>query len=150
MLFRSQGYFRMVGIKIDAGPVGAFGHYAQPIIIYQAMGGMLVLVLAGLWNARAHLSDVLRKAFVGDERVDDSDEMMSYRAAVFSLLVGTVVMGTWLWMAGLPPWVVPFLLFTCFALFLTITRVVVEGGVAVMFPPITGPDFTTEIGRAHV
>jgi hypothetical protein len=138
-----QGYFRMVGIKIDAGPVGAFGHYAQPIIIYQAMGAMFVLVLAGLWNARSHLADVGRKAFLGASEVDDADEMMSYRAAVFSLLLGTAVMAVWLWAAGLPIWVVPILLFSCFALFLTITRVVVEGGVAVMFPPITGPDFTT-------
>ncbi|MFT5089744.1 MAG: hypothetical protein ACI906_001011 [Candidatus Latescibacterota bacterium] len=138
-----QGYFRMVGIKIDAGPVGAFGHYAQPIIIYQAMGAMFVLVLTGLWNARAHLADVGRKAFFGDEQVDDSDEMMSYRAAVISLILGTGTLTVWLWGAGLPLWVVPLLLFSCFAIFLTITRVVAEGGVAVMFPPITGPDFTT-------
>ena len=138
-----QGYFRMVGIKIDAGPVGAFGHYAQPIIIYQAMGAMIVLVLAGLWNARSHLSDVLRKAFVGDRSIDDSDEMMSYRSAVGAVVFGSLIMTLWLWVAGLPIWIVLFLLFACFALFLTITRVVVEGGVAVMFPPITGPDFTS-------
>jgi hypothetical protein len=33
------------------------------------------------------------------------------------------------------------LLFGCFVVFFTITRVVIEGGVAVMFPPIIGPDF---------
>ena len=47
-----QGLFRLLGIKIDPGPVGAFGHYAHPIVMYQAMGGMIVLVLIGLWNAR--------------------------------------------------------------------------------------------------
>lgn len=137
-----QGLFRMLGIHIDAGPVGAFGHYAQPIIVYQAMGGMIVLVLMGLWQARDHLRTVLRKAFAGDPTVDDSGEMMSYRQAVLSGIGGTAVMSVWLWQAGVPLWVVPLLLFACFVLFLTVTRVVVEGGVAVMFPSITGPDFT--------
>ncbi|MBT4500300.1 MAG: hypothetical protein HOC74_21415 [Gemmatimonadetes bacterium] len=137
-----QGMFRMLGIRIDPGPVGAFGHYAQGVIVYQAMGGMIVLVLIGLWNARSHLHDVFRKAFLGDEEVDDSEEMMSYRQAVFGGILGLAVMSAWLWRAGLPLIIVPVLLLSCFVLFLTITRVVVEGGVAVMFPSITGPDFT--------
>lgn len=137
-----QGVFRMLGIHIDAGPVGAFGHYAQPIIIYQALGGMIVLVMLGLYNARNHLRDVWRKAVLSDVRVDDSDEILSYRQAVIGLVLGVSVMGLWLWRAGLPVWIVPILLFACFVLFLTISRVVVEGGVAVMFPPISGPDAT--------
>jgi hypothetical protein len=137
-----QGVFRMVGIRIDPGPVGAFGYYAQPIIIYQAMGGMIVLVAMGLWQARDHLRAVFRKALRGDVTVDDSGEMMSYRQAVVALAGGTLVMAVWLWQAGVPVWVVPVLLLSCFVVFYTVTRVVVEGGVAVMFPPITGPDFT--------
>ena len=132
-----QGLFRLLGIKIDPGPVGAFGHYAHPIIMYQAMGGMIVLVLIGLWNARGHLRAVWRKALTGAEDVDDADEIMSYRQAVLGGLLGLGVMSAWLWHAGLPLWLVPILLGACFVLFLTITRVVAEGGVVVMFPPIT-------------
>ena len=138
-----QGLFRLLGIKIDPGPVGAFGHYAHPIVMYQAMGGMIVLVLIGLWNARGHLRAVWRKAFTGAEDVDDADEIMSYRQAVLGGLLGLGVMTAWLWHAGLPLWLVPILLGACFVLFLTITRVVAEGGVVVMFPPITGPDFVS-------
>lgn len=137
-----QGSFRMLGIHIDAGPVGAFGHYAQPVIIYQALGGMLVLVGMGLYNARHHLRNVWRRALHGDPQVDDSGEMMSYRQAVGGLALGLGVMTAWLWQAGMPLWIVPLMLLACFVLFLTITRVVVEGGVAVMFPAITGPDAT--------
>jgi len=68
---------------------------------------------------------------------------MSYRQAVLGLAVGMTVMTGWLWQAGMPLWIAPLLLISCFVLFLTISRVVVEGGVAVMYPPITGPDFTT-------
>ena len=138
-----QGLFRFLGIEIDPGPVGAFGHYAHPIVMYQAMGGMIVLVLLGLWNARGHLRMVWRKAITRAGEVDDSDEIMSYRQAVFGGLLGLGVMTVWLWRAGLPLWIVPLLLGACFVLFLTITRVVAEGGVAVMFPPITGPDFVS-------
>jgi hypothetical protein len=137
-----QGAFRMTGIKIDPGPVGAFGYYGQAIVIYQAMGGMIVLVLMGLWQARRHLGEVWRKAATGDAAIDDSGEILSYRQAMMGCAIGLLVMGLWLWQAGLPLLVVPLLLFSCFAVFLTITRVVAEGGVAVMFPPITGPDFT--------
>ncbi len=137
-----QGAFRVLGVQISPGPVGAFGHYAQAIVVYQAMGAMIVLVLMGLWQARQHLRAVVRKAVTGDPAIDDSDEMMSYRQAVLGLALGVAVMSVWLWAAGLAWWLVPLLLFACFVLFLTVTRVVVEGGVAVMFPPITGPDFT--------
>ena len=137
-----QGLFRMLGVQIDPGPVGAFGHYAHPVIIYQAMGGMVVLVLLGLYNGRRHLRDVWNKALGIDTTVRDDDEMLSYRQAVLGLAGGVLVMTLWLWRAGLPLWIVPLLLFACFVVFLTISRVVVEGGVAVMFPPITGPDVT--------
>jgi hypothetical protein len=140
-----QGLFKMLGIHIDPGPVGAFGHYAQPVIIYQAMGGMIVLVLLGLYNARHHLRDVWRKAVLSDATVSDDDEMLSYRQAVLGLFGGSAVLMLWLWRAGLPAWIAPLFLFACFVIFLTISRVVVEGGVAVMFPPITGPDATAAV-----
>ena len=137
-----QGMFRMLGVQIETGPVGAFGHYAQAIIIYQAMGAMIVMVLMGLLHARSHLRNVFRKAFTHAPEIDDTGEMMSYRQAVLGLAVGVMVMTTWLWQAGMPLWIAPILLISCFVLFLTISRVVVEGGVAVLYPPITGPDFT--------
>lgn len=136
-----QGIFGVIGLDIKADAVGAFGHYAKPIIMHQAMGGMIVLVLMGLWKARQHLKAVFRKAFTGDPAVDDSGEIMSYRQAVFGLAAGTLVMSVWLWQAGVPLIVLPVLFFGCFVVFLTITRVVVEGGVAAMFPPMVGPDF---------
>ena len=136
-----QGVLSIMGAKMQADAVGAFGHYAAPVIMHQAMGAMIALVLIGLWKARTHLGDVCRNAFTGRGTTDDSGEIMSYRQAVFSGLAGLLVMAVWLWRAGVPPLVIPVLLFGCFVVFLTITRVVVEGGVAAMFPPMVGPDF---------
>ena len=128
-------------LKIEVEAVGAFGHYAHPIIMHQAMGAMITLVLIGLWKARKHLGDVCRKTLIGNPDIDDSNEIISYRQAVLLGLGGLLVMAVWLWQAGVPPLVIPVLFFGCFVVFMTITRVVVEGGVAVMFPSMVGPDF---------
>ena len=121
--------------------MGAYSLYTDSIIIHQAMGGMIVLVLGTLWIGRKHLKAVFRKAFFGDPEVDDSDEIVSYRVAVFGMLVGFLVLGFWLWQSGVPLLSVPLLLFGAFVGFMTIARVVAQGGVAAMFPPTNGPDF---------
>ena len=121
--------------------MGAYSLYTDSIIIHQAMGGMIVLVLGTLWIGRQHLKDVLRKAIRGDPEVDDSDEIVSYRVAVLGLLMAFLVMGGWLWRSGVPLPFVPLLLFGGFVGFMTIARVVAQGGVAAMFPPTNGPDF---------
>ena len=121
--------------------MGVFSTYTDPIIIHQAMGAMIALVLVGLWVARGHLKAVFRKAFTGDPSIDDSEEILSYRAAVFGFIGGLLVLIIWLWQAGIPLWIVPILLFGSFVLYLTETRVIAEGGVAAMFPPTNGPDF---------
>ena len=46
--------------------------------------------------AREHLKDVFGKAFGRRKDVDDTNEILSYKASVHSLLIGLIVMGTWL------------------------------------------------------
>ena len=91
------------------------------------MGGMLVLVLAGLWMGRKHLKEVFVGAFSRTSKTDDSDEIISYRAAVFMLLGGCAVLVVWLWMVGMPIWAAAALLFLALVLFFGFTRVVAEG-----------------------
>ena len=50
---------------------------------FQGMGAMLALVASVLWTARRHLAGALRAAFGMDGAADDSDEILSYRAAVW-------------------------------------------------------------------
>jgi hypothetical protein len=141
----AQSILSTFALKIEVEAVGAFGHYVNPIIMHQAMGAMIALVLIGLWKARSHLGDVCRKTLTGDPTIDDSNEIMSYRQAILLAIGGLLVMAVWLWQAGVPPLVIPVLFFGCFVVFLTITRVVVEGGVAVMFPSMVGPDFAASV-----
>ena len=136
-----RGILNITGLYGREEAMGIFSSYTNPIIIHQAMGGMIVLVLMGLWVARGHLKAVFRKAFRGDPSVDDSGEILSYRAAVFGCIGGLLILTIWLWRSGIPLLIVPMLLFGSFVLFLTETRAIAEGGVAAMFPPTNGPDF---------
>ena len=116
--------------------LGAGHAVHNAILAHHSMGGMLVLVFAGLWIARQHLKAVWRKAFLGDPGVDDSEEIISYRAAVFLLLAGCLVLVSWLWMAGMPVWAAVALLFLALTLFVGFTRVVAEGGLSDGAPPV--------------
>jgi len=124
-------------------PEAAAGHFSRsldPILMHQCMGAMVVLVLGFLWIGRRHLKDVARKAFFGDSAVDDSDEIISYRVAVFGLLAGLGGMSFWLWQTGVPAPYVPLVLFGAFVVFLTATRLAAQGGVAAMYAPTVASD----------
>lgn len=135
------GMWRYIGWGGREEVMGPYSQYTDPGIIHQAMGASIVLVLGTLYIGRKHLGAVLRKAVLDDPEVDDSDEIISYRAAVLGTLVGLAVMGLWLWKTGIAPPFVVMLLFAAFVIFITISRLVAQGGVASLFPPTNAPDF---------
>lgn len=124
-----RGIFNILGIA-STEKLGIYGAAGNPIQAHMGMGAITVLVLFGLWVARGHLGDVLRKAFLGDQDVDDSGELLSYRLAVLGLIGGLGVMTVWLRLSGFPLWAALVFLFGAFVIFVGLTRIVVEGGVA--------------------
>ena len=137
-----QGIFNMLGIgSARFMPYNA----ARPLLAWQCLGGLMVLVCAGLWLARSHLRDVVRKALSNDAEIDDSSEIMSYRTAFWGVIIGFVIMTVWLCMSGLPLWIALILLFFAFAIFIGITRVVCEGGLAATRAPIIAPLATVAV-----
>jgi hypothetical protein len=135
-----RGIFGMLGIA-STESLSRFANGTGPFLAHQSMGAMIVLLVSGLWMGRGHLSAVFRKAFYGDSAVDDSDEVLSYRTAVFGMLGGLLVVSLWLWQSGMPLWIVPIFLFAVLVIFVTLTRAVVEGGVAVIRAPLMPADF---------
>lgn len=124
--------------------VGAGDNYcsASPELGWQGFGGMIVLVVWGMWMARDHLSDVLRKAIRGDRSIDDSNELLSYRAAVVAGAVGLVYMVVFLMKTGMSPTVVVVFLFAVFVIYLGVTRIVIEGGLVFLRGPMIAQHFT--------
>jgi len=102
----------------------------SPMFAHVGFGAMLALVVAGLRVGRFHLGDVWRKAIGRAPEVDDSGEMVSYRAALIGLTVCLIITAVWLNVSGIPLYLtVPFLLIA-FVLFFGLTRIVAEMGVA--------------------
>ena len=135
-----QGIFNTVGIRSTA-QLGWFSNPQAPYLTHQALGAMLMFALLALWRARHHVGDVFRKAVGRGADVYDGDEMMSYRAATVSLIGGLAVMVVWLEAAGIPLSVIPLFLVVAFLIFIALSRIVVEAGVALVRAPLIPPDF---------
>lgn len=96
---------------------------------HQMFGALFVLVIFGLWMARSHIKDVVRKAFTGDPSVDDSNESLSYRLAVFGGGLGILFLLGWLIMIGMAWWLAIVLLGLVLIIYIGFARIVAEGGV---------------------
>ena len=148
-----QGVFNTIGIQSMA-KLGWFSNPQAPYLTHQALGAMLMFALLTVWRARSHLRAVFGKAFGRRESVVDADEIMSYRTAVLGLVGGLVVMGVWLEAAGIPLLVIPLFLAVAFLIFIALSRIVVEAGVALVRAPLIPPDFviaslgTSRLGAA--
>ena len=137
-----KGIFSVLGIHspeelgpwTGSGPVGA-------IMAHQMMGALIVLVFLGLWTARPYLKNLLRHVVRGDQSLDDSGEILSYRAAVGLFVLGLSVMGYWLWKTGIPAWIVPLFLFSALVIFIGLARVVAEAGLPTVTPEMVPAGF---------
>jgi hypothetical protein len=115
---------------------------ASPELGWQGFGGMIVMVLWGLWMARDHLGDVFRKAIKDDPDVDDSRELLSYRSAVVAGVVALLYMVVFLHATGMTPDVIVVFLFAVFVIYLGVTRIVIEGGLVFLRGPMIAQHFT--------
>jgi hypothetical protein len=139
--FAQIAIFAALGIDEHEPMFSHFSSRAGVFNSHQAFGAFMVLALFSLWNARTHVMQVLRQALGRGPKLDDSDEILSYRGAVIVLAACVIFMGLWMWLTGLPAWIVPPFLFLAFLLFLGITRIIAEGGVPYLFAPMIASDF---------
>jgi len=72
------------------------GHVGEGYMLHQQIGGFLMFAVIVLWTMRRHLKDVFRKAFTGAKDIDDSENGLSYRFAVFGLIGSVIVTVLWL------------------------------------------------------
>jgi len=127
----------------------------SPIVTWQEQGAFLVFVGLGLWMARGHLRDVVRKAWDPGCDVDDSREPLSYRSAVVGLLVGMVLVAGWMHRLGMG-WVTILVYGVGFvAVYVGVGKIVAQCGLIYVRAPITphtfasytlGPDFIGPAG----
>ena len=134
------GVFDRLGYSIGASDI--WGSRGGAAMGWQAMGAFFAFTALSMWMARAHLRDVWRKAMRGDDAVDDSDELLSYRAAVWGIIVGAAFLFFWLWHSGMSALVAGVFLFALILMTVGVTRFVAESGLAYARMPITPQSFT--------
>jgi hypothetical protein len=131
---------------------GTGGMGAQPpYIAEQGAGAFLAIALFSLLGARRHLRAVFQKAFFGDPRVEDRDEPLSYRAAVYGFLAASGVLFLFAVAARLPA-PVALAFFALYLLYLlTLTRLRAEAGPMLLyFPDVTPHRLMTDVaGTRH-
>lgn len=103
--------------------------YPPPLFVgYQTVGAYLVLVGYFVYIGRPHLRKVWAAA-IGRERVDDSNELLPYRVAVWGLLGSVAASAFWLWGMGMSLWLAVFeLVIFIFVIALVMARSTAEAG----------------------
>ena len=97
-------------------------------IYHQELGGLVFFVLASLWVARRHLRHVFRSAFFGSVEANDRDELVSYRWAVWALLLSALYCVGWLMRAGLRLDLALLFLFISLVFYLGLARILALSG----------------------
>jgi len=86
------------------------------IMAHQQMGAMLVLVGAMVWAARKHLVE---------EKLN---------AGLF--LISTFLMCLMVWLTGVPAWIAPIVVISALVIWLSLTRLMAQAGLATIVPAI--------------
>jgi hypothetical protein len=147
----TKGILVKLGIRWTEFLTGYGVSGGVPRMYHGEIGALLVFVLYGLWVGRRHLADVFRKAVFNAKDVDDSDEVMSYRFAFFGMVFGLLVAGTWMVKSGLSVGVAVFFLAVAFLIFIGLSRIVAEGGLACCVAPAIAPELTvSKLGAAGI
>ena len=150
ILFSIWVFFLLATIQI--GIMSRFGiPKTTEIVTAQHLGGFFMYTLFGLWMARRHLYDVVRKAIGRGRDIDDSGEFFSYRTAMAGVVFGIVYMFFFLISMGMSFAAAATLLATCMLLFIGVTRVVAEAGLIYLDLPYNAHEFTVfSFGSANL
>ncbi|MFA5646017.1 MAG: DUF6785 family protein [Candidatus Ratteibacteria bacterium] len=115
------------------------------ILGYQSFGGLLVLVFYGFFISRLHFATVIRNVFLRQEDNSGKEEIISYKFALLGICIGLVFIFFWLVKSGLAPVPAVLTIFFMFIVFIGITRVVSEGGLAATRAPVIAPVVTASL-----
>jgi len=113
---------------------------------WQSFGGLTVIVFFALWRARRHLARVFKKAWnPSREDVNDSMEIMSYRAAVLSVVLGLIYIMFWLHKCGMDLKSVVLFVSCGGVLFIGLARIVSETGLVYVRPSMEAQAFVSGV-----
>ncbi len=143
LMFIARGIMNVYGVGLRDN-LGVYGS-PSPTFAHLGMGAIGAMVLSNLWVARSHLRSVVSLALGGrDGRASlaSTGEIVPLPAALWGLVAGMVVLCLWLNATGIPWLVLPVFLGAAMVLFIGLTRIVVESGMAEAVASTIAPGFT--------
>ena len=123
-------WFFFVVSKITLIFTTMIGWQSRPRVPFydeQAFGAFLSICVFSMWSSRQHLHQIVLKA-LGQSRIDDSTEPMSYRTAWWGAIGGLIFLVFFSVKAGMALWLVCLLFAIYFALSVSVTRLRAELG----------------------
>jgi len=117
--------FTRIGYTLPAS-MASYGVHGVPSI-WQNQGAIFFIVLWGCWIARDHFQDVWRRAVVG-EKVEERVEMLSYRAILLMIGLGSAYLIFWLTATGMAFWFACFFVLMYLIVMMGMTKIVAETG----------------------
>ena len=141
-----EGSLNMLGVGSTSGTIIHGG-----LAGIQSIAGLVTFVLFGLWMARRHLGSVWRHALGRKGELDDTEELFSYRTAVFGFLLGLLFIICWLYATGMSLPIMALFIILLFIFYIALARVVAETGVVTLDLPINSHQFSIAIvGSAQI
>jgi len=128
--------------KLGFNPKGADFFVSGSYMGWQSFGALTAIVIFALWRSRRQLVQVVKKAWnPGRQDVDDSTEMMSYRAALLSIVLGLIYIVSWLYKSGMELKSALLFVGSSGVLFLGLARIVSETGLVFVRPSMAAQSF---------
>jgi len=123
-----QGFFNITGFgSQEFLPYNA----DRPLLGWQSLGSLIVIVLYGLWISRKNLINIIR--------TKEEDEIISPKISFFGLIFSLLFIYFWLLYSGISPLPAILFIFFAFLIYIGITRVICEGGLAATRAPVISP-----------
>ncbi len=142
----------LIGAIYNLDMPGAVAGYSyKQFHSLEAFGGGVALLLWTAYSARRHIADVWEKATNGPHarEIDDSGELIGYRATLFGLIISYVGIGVFLYAAGLNLVLILLSLLTLTLALVVISWVVCQAGLLFMAQPYGTVDvLATTVGTA--
>ncbi|MCX8083039.1 MAG: hypothetical protein N3D17_06580, partial [bacterium] len=129
------GFLNRIGFSI--GPTQPFSDPAPQIVALQSLGAVIVLSVSCIWFGRRHLKNVFLRAIgKNNPENDDKEEILSYKTSFWGFILAFLFVVWWINRTGVR--VLPSIFFTCITLiiFLGLTRVIAQAGLAYYRAPV--------------
>jgi len=112
----------------------------MPYVSQQSLGGFIGIAVFALAMSRRHLREVWKRFLGKSADIDDSGEAMSYRSAMWCVLLGSVFLIGFARLSGMSLWLAVLFFAIYFAISLAVTRMRAEMGLPAHDLERGGPD----------